>query len=102
MLQEKLPWRNKLRLDFKRAALVCALSTNGEKPSTPQNAASFLKSAEVFLALELWTSFPFALLSCHKLRAPDCLTFLGVISRTLKCNLSLGSEEVLRVCWITL
>ena len=87
MLQGKLPWKNKLRLDLKHAALVCALSTNGEKFSAPQNlASSFLKTAEAFLACVqvLWTSFPLAFSSCHKLSSPERLTFLGVISRALK------------------
>lgn len=87
MLQGTLSWEDKLRLDLKHVALVCALSNNGEKSSAPQNLAScFLKTAEDFLACVqvLWTSFPLAFSSCHKLSAPECLTFLGVISRALK------------------
>lgn len=32
----------------------------------------------------LWTSFPLAFLSCHKLSSPARLTVLGMISRALK------------------
>lgn len=41
--------KNKLKVDFKCAALVCALSSKGENPSTPENVASFLKTAEFSL-----------------------------------------------------